>query len=466
VNGRRSLALALVIAGASGCSASETSSPAATGPDQARAPSASASLPPAPRFTTSLLEPGDAAEPAIAIGQDGAIAVTAGEFGHVSIADFHTKVWLGNGGTPLELAGVIGPFDVSDRVAIPSRDSDVDISTTGTLHITTNVRLYPPDTTVPPLGPSPEAVIAAVRCPNPAHPEFEVRKCSTHMLGRDPGAKLDRQWIVSNGDDVWLTYHDQALNIIVFHSADDGLHWRRTGAIFPGDSDVAADNRQGPIVVDPIAGDLYTIHTLAETGSIQNEIVVERSTDGGASWTPTVAHIATQGSRLSNALPSLAIDSSSGNLHAVWTDGSDVTTTRSTDGGRTWDGPVTVSTAPVKSAVMPWLAARDGKVAIVYYGSSGELLQDTRNEWDVYAATSPDSGTRWQQSRVTATPNHRGVICLDGDECAIQQRTLLDLFEVAIDPSTGKIGIAYTDDNHDGPDGQPGLPRIGFAFED
>jgi hypothetical protein len=48
--------------------------------------------------------------------------------------------------------------------------------------------------------------------------------------------------------------------------------------------------------------------------------------------------------------------------------------------------------------------------------------------------------------QVSKTPNHVGVICTNGTGCAPGTRNLLDLFEVAIDPRSGKAAMAYTDD--------------------
>ncbi len=54
----------------------------------------------------------------------------------------------------------------------------------------------------------------------------------------------------------------------------------------------------------------------------------------------------------------------------------------------------------------------------------------------------------WTQIKVSNTPNHIGEICLEGDACQNQDvtRTLLDLFQVAENPLTGKATVVYTDD--------------------
>src|SRR5215472_16017414 len=45
-----------------------------------------------------------------------------------------------------------------------------------------------------------------------------------------------------------------------------------------------------------------------------------------------------------------------------------------------------------------------------------------------------------------ATPAHAGVICTAGAGCTTGTRSLLDLFQIAIDPVVGKAAIIYTDD--------------------
>jgi hypothetical protein len=60
-------------------------------------------------------------------------------------------------------------------------------------------------------------------------------------------------------------------------------------------------------------------------------------------------------------------------------------------------------------------------------------------------------------------PNHVGVICTAGTGCAAGTGNLLDLFEVAIDPASGRAGIIYTDDTLTREaDGSP-LPEVALA---
>jgi hypothetical protein len=57
-----------------------------------------------------------------------------------------------------------------------------------------------------------------------------------------------------------------------------------------------------------------------------------------------------------------------------------------------------------------------------------------------------DDGASFLQSLVSNTPNHLGVVCTQGSGCTPGTRNLLDLFEVAFDPNSGRAAVVYTDD--------------------
>ena len=72
--------------------------------------------------------------------------------------------------------------------------------------------------------------------------------------------------------------------------------------------------------------------------------------------------------------------------------------------------------------------------------------------------------------QVSNTPNHFGPICLSGSACPNNtNRELLDLFEVAEDPISGKAAVIYTDSTIDTWTSSSGvtkrLPEIVLAFE-
>ena len=138
----------------------------------------------------------------------------------------------------------------------------------------------------------------------------------------------------------------------------------------------------------------------------------------------------------------------------------------STDHGATWSMPLTVSTAT--TTVMPWVAARGGKVDVVYYGSSAASTDDPNGVWNTY--DSQFTSGAWNVITVSNTPNRVGRVCLEGFACAGNvDRELLDLFEVAEDPVTNRAAVIYTDttlDTWTSPvDGTHQLPEIVLAYE-
>ncbi len=88
--------------------------------------------------------------------------------------------------------------------------------------------------------------------------------------------------------------------------------------------------------------------------------------------------------------------------------------------------------------------------------------------WNVY--DSQFSSGAWTVKQVSNTPNRVGAICLNGSGCPNNiNRELLDLFQVAEDPLTGKAAIIYTGSTIDtwtsgGVTNE--LPEIVLAFEE
>jgi hypothetical protein len=107
---------------------------------------------------------------------------------------------------------------------------------------------------------------------------------------------------------------------------------------------------------------------------------------------------------------------------------------------------VVVNIAPATTALLPWIAARGGVVDLVYYGTTAASKDDPSAVWNVYLAQTTNDGATFQQSRVSNTANHVGVVCTQGIACAPGTRNLLDLFKVAIDPQNGRAAVIYTDD--------------------
>jgi hypothetical protein len=285
----------------------------------------------------------------------------------------------------------------------------------------------------------------------------------------------DRPWITTAGTTAWVAYHDYHTDQIrVKRSTDDGITWKLVGSPTSGQASAAGaapfGNELGPIVADPGTGTVYQVYAAGEPqakplSSIFNNIFVSRSTDGGAHWISSLVFHAPVGTKLNNIFPALAVDPGTHVVYAAWTDQHGVDVSHSADDGTTWSAPITVST--IQTTVMPWVAALNGKVDVVYYGSTAGSPDDTSAVWNVY--DSQFSGGVWTVKQVSNTPNRVGAVCLDGAACTNRtNRVLLDLFQVAEDPLTGKAAVVYTDSTIDTWTANgvtKALPEIVLAFE-
>jgi hypothetical protein len=288
-------------------------------------------------------------------------------------------------------------------------------------------------------------------------------------------AGADRPWITTSGTNAWLSYHDAVSSslIRVWRSSDDGRTWARVASPIPGQGQATGNatfnNQQGPIVTDPHTGNVYDVYAAGEasvqkgTSADFNNIYVSRSTDGGLTWTAHLVHHEPLFTNLANFFPALAVDPSNGALYAAWTDRHGVFVSSSSDEGETWSMPLNVST--VATTVMPWVAALNGKVDVVYYGSSASSIDDATAVWNTY--DSQLQGGTWSTGLVSNTPNRVGRVCVEGSACT-SDRELLDLFEVAENPSSGKAAVIYTDTTVDTWTAQgvtQQLPEIVLAYE-
>jgi hypothetical protein len=261
--------------------------------------------------------------------------------------------------------------------------------------------------------------------------------------------------------------------IHVQRSDDDGYTWKNVGDPIVGQDGATGNatfnNIQGPIVADPFTHNLYDIYNAGEAGiqkgttATYNNVYVSRSSDLGKKWTASLVFHAPLFTDLSNVFPSLAVDPTTGRLYAVWSDAHSVYFSSSTNQGTSWTPAVIVNITPATTAVFPWVAAYNGVVDVVYYGTTAASKDDSAAVWNVYMAQTTNGGASFAQSLVSNAPNHVGVICTAGIGCAPGTRNLLDLFEIAIDPANGKAGIIYVDDTLTQDSAGNPLPQIVLA---
>ena len=407
-----------------------------------------------------LIRPDGGSEPELSIGTDGTTV-----FVSISWTQFATNAWKASfGHTPV----FQGQIDASLAPGVGGgEDADVDLGSTGTLHATTLLAFFNPQTKISQLG------VSAITCPN-ADFSKNFARCTSQIIDT---TQSDRPWITSDGAHVYISYHDSgsSTTVHVQRSDDDGITFHRIADPIVGQggatSNSTFDNDQGKIIADSLTHNVYTVYASgvgglqkAKTANFSN-IYVSKSTDMGQTWTPTLVFSGTPNVALNNVFPDLAADPLSGNLYAGWSDGHNVFLSKSTDQAQSWTSSITVNVAPAVTAVFPWIAARGSTVDYVYYGTSASSKDDPSAVWNVYMAQSTDAGTHFAQTVVTSHPNHLGVICTNGIGCQRGTRNLLDLFQNAINPTNGLAAIIYTDDTlTTQSDGSP-LPQVAVAYQ-
>ncbi len=416
----------------------------------ARATTTSGSL----TFTnTTLPRPTGDSEPEISIGTDGTMAMVALPWLRSSLADFTTNLWMGPfGSAPTYEGGIDAGLLQSGKTVLGAGDADVDMGSTGTLHASTLLIFVNPVFNRAQIG------VSAIACPNAIPNSFSVNSCTRQIIDT---AGADREWVTSDGPHVYISYHDSRNSglIHVQRSDDDGVTWKNAADPIVGQDGATADatfnNLEGPIKADPFSGNVYDVYAAGETGFLKgrtftpNHIFVSRSTDMGKSWTANLVFKAPPGTVLTNVFPTLAVDPANGKLYAAWSDGQTVSFAVSSDQGAHWSAPpVSVNLPPATTALFPWLAANNGTVDLVYYGTTAGSNLALSAVWNVYLAQTTNDGASFTQSLVSNSANHVGVICTHGGGCGPGTRNLLDLFQVAIDHQNGKAAVIYTDDAH------------------
>jgi hypothetical protein len=381
-------------------------------------------------------------EPSIAIGSDGTMAIDALGW----LFPFGTQLWTGPfGSTPTLRGAVDSAIHKANAVEFGGGDADVAISSDGTLHLTTLVILINKPFRAA------QIAVSAINCGQASSANISCTAQIVDIAGND------RSWITTDGSVIYISYHDAKNSslIRVQRSDNGGQSWSRVGDPVVGQGSITGfstfNNIAGPIVADPSNHAVYDIYAAGQTGITKakttdfRNVFVSRSFDFGKSWTSALVYTGPAGTTNGNVFPVVAADPVTHAVYATWSDGLNTFFSTSTDNGATWSPAVIVNAAPANTAIFPWVAAYNGTVDVVYYGTLSSSNSNSAS-WNVYFAQTTDNGASFIQSVVNSTANHTGVICTEGTGCAPGTRNLLDLFEVAIDPPTGKAAIVYVND--------------------
>jgi uncharacterized repeat protein (TIGR01451 family) len=313
----------------------------------------------------------------------------------------------------------------------------------------------------------------------------------------------DRMWMTADPKlnslgfaDVYMTYHDiHIIDIQLGVSRDGGQTYVQNGPIInPTDVPQAqwqgsvnappgpAGNGLGNIVARrPLGGSLtlYSIFVtpdseqdninqgLAATGNFNRVYeavgtVTDVPAPGAAiiTWRNYEVYHGPIGSRYDRIFPITAVDAG-GRVYAIWTDGNNIMV-KADATGTGWN-PATApglipNPAGVNTTIMPWAdAGKAGIADVVFYGAQGGAgaqpspQDDINNQWNAYMAQTIDGGATWGVFKASDHVIHTGPICIDGLGCNLstpaRDRTLLDFFQVSVDPTNGAADITYADDH-------------------
>jgi hypothetical protein len=259
---------------------------------------------------------------------------------------------------------------------------------------------------------------------------------------------------------------DAALNARAFRgpawfskTSDGGRTWSTARPIFdPGQNSVTIGNT---IVVDPRTGKLYDFfEQLSTTGSPKFtprgfSVSFISSSDGGATWSKasvvsnevTVLDVDPNTGaalRTEETLPSVAIDSATGELYVVWEDArftggtvNQVVISTSTNGGATWSSPARVSTPSGTPAFTPTVAVNaGGTVGVSYYDMRNLSSNNTSTlPTDLWLTTSPAGGAAFGSETHVAgsfnmlvAPNSGGFFVGDYEALGVSGTTFVPFF--------------------------------------
>ena len=310
----------------------------------------------------------------------------------------------------------------------------------------------------------------------------------------------DRMWMAADPRlnsggfaDIFMTYHDVSgpEDIQMGVSIDGGFSYVQNAPIInntdvpvgqwqgAGLNVVGAGNELGNIVARRTAAGL-TLYSIFETpdsatdntnqaiaGTANYNRVYEAvgtvavdTAPPVISWRNYEIYHGPLGARYNRIFPVTAVDNG-GRVYAFWTDGNhiDYKADATGTGWRASKAPSQIANpSGVNTALMPWAqASAPGIVDVAFYGASGgngaqpNPQDDPNNSWNAYFAQTTNGGGSFTVTSASDHVIHKGPLCIDGLGCNLsnpmRDRTLLDFFQVSVDPTNGAADIAYADDH-------------------
>ena len=199
--------------------------------------------------------------------------------------------------------------------------------------------------------------------------------------------------------------------IIVVYSADGGLSWSKQNQVSSAYNNASRGGRQGSVVRTGPQGEVYVIFEDGDN-KIGSQQVAVVSLDGGVSFSSkiTIARVSDIADPIPGAnfrtdsFASAAVDQSSGAVYVAWANrtstGGRIVVSKGTNQGRTWSGPMTVSTAAEGYAFFQGLdVAPNGRVDVGYQAltvlGSATTYGTGNASINSYYTASANGGTTW-----------------------------------------------------------------------
>jgi Secretion system C-terminal sorting domain len=274
----------------------------------------------------------------------------------------------------------------------------------------------------------------------------------------EPNSYADPAVVIDNNNNWYINYINQNLKQSVAKSINNGATWTVTQSGDPGVGALADKNHfmVDNSITSPYQGNLYNAWTLFYGSPGTQKVFINRSSDGGATWS-TPANI-------SNALGSY-LDQGvniqtgpAGEVYVAWSvyapsfgDESAIGFAKSTDGGATYTAPVkainnirgirsTGCGKSMRSNSFPSMAVDNsfgpnrGTIYIVWT-NVGVPGVNTGTDVDVYMIKSSNGGTTWSTPvRVNGGPVGAGKKHYFG--------------WITCDPKTGALHVIFYDDRN------------------
>src|SRR5437899_4712649 len=173
----------------------------------------------------------------------------------------------------------------------------------------------------------------------------------------------DREWSAADqASKVCISYYDiVTFNIDVNCSFDAGATFTQVGsAIDVAHAFLIDDNEIGNLAIDPRNHVIYQVFsgianaTEALLPSSFHAVWIAVSPDGRQTFTDKPGYVNPNTSvSYGHQFVNVSVDRA-GTVYVVYTDNHNLFYSFSTDGGRTWTGPIQVNQAPSATAIMPW----------------------------------------------------------------------------------------------------------------